>query len=361
MDLSSLSDDELLSLKNETSRQISIEHINQHARKILINALYGAIGNNHFRYYSLANAKAITLGGQLSTRWARRKINEYLNKLFKTDIDYTIYGDTDSLYLGLKPLADKFPNKTEDELVDIMDKFCENNLQKVINDGYDELAEYVNAFEQKMFMDREVIATKAFFCDSKKRYAMFVKDNEGIRKDKLKISGIETQKSTTPKAVQKALKHCIMLILTKTEVDLQSYVDEFRDEFNTIDYRLLSEVKPANNLTKWETESEEFVKGTPGHIKPIIVYNRLAKEYNFDPILEGEKVNILPLKLPNILRTDKICFSSGGKLPVQISEIILGILDYNIMWENYFMKPLNSICDDIKYKSENTFSVDDFM
>ena len=38
----------------------------QMAKKISLNSAYGAIGNEHFRYYRLANAEAITLSSQVS-------------------------------------------------------------------------------------------------------------------------------------------------------------------------------------------------------------------------------------------------------------------------------------------------------
>ena len=74
----------------------------QMARKIQLNSAYGAIGNQYFRYYKLANAEAITLSGQVSIRWIENRMNSYLNKILKTeDVDYVIASDTDSIYLNL--------------------------------------------------------------------------------------------------------------------------------------------------------------------------------------------------------------------------------------------------------------------
>ena len=53
------------------------------ARKIALNSAYGALGNQYFRYYKLANAEAITLSGQVSIRWIESRMNGYLNKLLK--------------------------------------------------------------------------------------------------------------------------------------------------------------------------------------------------------------------------------------------------------------------------------------
>merc|ERR1712025_112657 len=91
-------------LEKEISRCNNI----QMAKKIQLNSAYGAIGNQYFRYYMLANAEAITLSGQVSIRWIENKVNSYLNKLLKTDdYDYVIASDTDSIYLHLGPLVEK--------------------------------------------------------------------------------------------------------------------------------------------------------------------------------------------------------------------------------------------------------------
>ncbi|URC15199.1 DNA polymerase [Paraglaciecola Antarctic GD virus 1] len=361
MDLTLLSDEDLATLRKTTAKQVAIEHINQHARKILINALYGATGNRFFRYYDIRNARGVTMGGQLATRWAERKLNAYLNDVFKTDTDYVIYGDTDSLYLTLKTLTDKFPNKTEDELVDLLDKFMKTKLQPIIDNGYTDLAEYVNAYQQKMFMDREVIATRGFWTAKKKRYALWVKDNEGLRKDKLKIMGIETQSSSTPKAVVNALTKCIKLILTDTEESLQIYVDEFRQEFEQIGYLDLASVTTVNNIAKYSDDEGNAIKGTLGHIKPVLIYNKLSKEHDFDKIEEGEKVAIIPLMKPNKYQVEKIGFPSGSELPIEIRDYCISKLNYHLLWDNMFLKPLMTICDAIKLNPEKTFSIDDFM
>ena len=74
----------------------------QMARKIQLNSAYGAIGNQYFRYYKLANAEAITLSGQVSIRWIENKMNQKINQILKTeDVDYVIASDTDSIYLNL--------------------------------------------------------------------------------------------------------------------------------------------------------------------------------------------------------------------------------------------------------------------
>ena len=90
-------------LEKEISRCNNI----QMAKKISLNSAYGAIGNQYFRYFKLANAEAITLSGQVSIRWIENRMNKRLNKILKTEeVDYVIASDTDSIYLNLGPFVD---------------------------------------------------------------------------------------------------------------------------------------------------------------------------------------------------------------------------------------------------------------
>ena len=108
MDLTKLSNEELLDLREQTVKEVTKYNNFQMARKIQINSLYGALGNQYFRHYRLDNAEAITLTGQVSIRWIERKVNEFCNKALKTeDVDYVIASDTDSIYMNLGPLVEK--------------------------------------------------------------------------------------------------------------------------------------------------------------------------------------------------------------------------------------------------------------
>lgn len=106
----------------------------QMAKKISLNSAYGAVGNEYFRYYKLANAEAITTSGQVAIRWIENKMNLYLNKLLKTDeVDYVIASDTDSV------VGDTFvyTNSEKIKIEDLYNKFCnETNLahKRDVND-----------------------------------------------------------------------------------------------------------------------------------------------------------------------------------------------------------------------------------
>ena len=218
-------------LKKEIARCNNI----QMARKIQLNSAYGAIGNEHFRYYRLEIAEAITMSGQLSIRWIQNHMNEYLNKLLSTEKeDYVIASDTDSIYLNLGPLVSKFfANKSSDKaaIVGILDKICQEKLEPFIERSYEELATYVAAYEQKMKMKRENIADRAIWT-AKKRYILNVWDSEGVRyaEPKMKICGMETARSSTPAFFRDKLLKAYEIIINQDNDVLIDFIDKVKED-----------------------------------------------------------------------------------------------------------------------------------
>ncbi len=108
----------------------------QMARKIALNSCYGAIGNQYFRFFKLANAEAITLSGQTSIRWIENKVNGYLNNLLQTEnTDYVIASDTDSIHINFGPVVTKFLSSKSGEkatVVSLLNKVCEEKLEPFI-------------------------------------------------------------------------------------------------------------------------------------------------------------------------------------------------------------------------------------
>ena len=221
-------------------------------------------------------ALAVTLAGQLSIRWIEKKINEYMNKILKTEkVDYVIASDTDSIYLRLGDLVNKVFQDTETtKVIDFMDKVCEEKLQPFIDKSYDELANYVQAYSQKMQMKREGLSDKGVWT-AKKRYILNVYNNEGVayKEPKLKVMGLEMIKSSTPSAIREKMTQVTKLMLTGTEDDVQNFIEKFREDFKKLPAEEISFPRGLNGLANYSDSVTLYKKATPIHVKGAILYN----------------------------------------------------------------------------------------
>jgi len=330
----------------------------QMARKIQLNSAYGAIGNQYFRYYNLQNAEAITLSGQLSIRWIENKMNAYLNKILKTDgEDYVIAADTDSIYLNLGPFVDKVfggRENSNDRIVAFLDKVCQMEFEKFIEGSYKELAEYLNAFDQKMFMKRETIADKGIWT-AKKRYILNAWDIEGVRftEPKLKIMGIEAVKSSTPAPCRQKIKDALKIIMTKSNEDLIQFIEEFRTEFKSLPVEEIAFPRSANNLKKFASNSTIYVKSTPIHVRGVLLYNFYIRKnkltHKYPIIQDGEKIKFIMLRTPNKINENVISFLQTFPEELALDKSV----DYDVQFEKSFLEPLKTILDIIGWKTEN--------
>jgi DNA polymerase elongation subunit (family B) len=338
----------------------------QMARKIQLNSAYGAIGNQYFRYFKLANAEAITLSGQVSIRWIEEKINKYLNKILKTnDVDYVIASDTDSIYLNMGPLVEtvyKGREKTTEGIVSFLDKVAQVELEKYIESCYQELADYVNAYDQKMQMKRENIAERGIWT-AKKRYILNVWDSEGVRYEepKLKMMGIEAVKSSTPAPCRQMIKDGLKLMMSGTEEQVIEFIDKCRSDFRKLPPEQIAFPRTASDVRKYRSHSDIYMKGTPIHIRGALLFNHYIKEKNltnkYSLIGNGEKVKFIYLKKPNIIQENIISFIQDFPTELGLDKYI----DYELQFEKSFLEPLKSILDAIGWNVEKTVNLELFF
>ena len=342
----------------ELEKSISKYNNIQMARKIQLNSAYGAIGNQYFRYYNLRNAEAITMSGQVSIRWIEHKMNKFLNDTLKTEgEDYVIASDTDSIYLNLGPLVERVyegREKTNKSVVTFLNKICELELEKYIEGSYKELAKYVNAYDQKMVMKRENIASTGIWT-AKKRYMLNVWDSEGVRYDepKLKMMGIEAVKSSTPAPCRTAIKNAIQVMMNGTEDDLLSYIDTFKSEFNSLPPEDIAFPRSVNGLRKFKASGTVYSKGCPLHVRGTLLYNfYIAKnklEYKYPLVQEGEKIKYAYLLRPNPLGNENvISFLNTFPRELDLEESI----DRDAQFKKSFLDPLRIISDVIGWDIE---------
>jgi DNA polymerase elongation subunit (family B) len=350
----------------ELEKEISRCNNIQMAKKISLNSAYGAIGNQYFRYYKLENAEAITLSGQVAIRWIEGKMNAYLNKILKTEgEDYVIASDTDSIYLNMGPLVErvyKGREKTTESIVSFLDKICQMELEKYIESSYQELADYVNAYDQKMFMKRENIADRGIWT-AKKRYILNVWDSEGVRysEPKLKIMGIEAVKSSTPAPCRKMIKDALKLMMSGTEDDVIDFIEKSRNEFKKLPPEQVSFPRSASDVNKYRSSSSIYEKGTPIHIRGALLFNHYIKQANltnkYSLIQNGEKIKFCYLKKPNSIHENVISYIQDFPMELGIDKYI----DYDLQFEKAFLEPMKVILDSIGWSVEKTVNLDSFF
>jgi DNA polymerase elongation subunit (family B) len=337
----------------------------QLAKKVTLNSAYGALGNQYFRFFDTRIAEGITTAGQLSIRWIEKKINQYMNNLLKTDdVDYVIASDTDSIYLNMGPLVKKLYPDTSDtqKVIKFMDKVCDDKIQPFIDASYEELKEYVNAFQQRMEMKRESLADKAIWV-AKKNYILNVYNSEGVAyaKPKLKMMGISAIRSSTPSACRAKIKEAINIVITQTEDDLHKFIEKFRSEFKKLSVEDIAFPRSVNGLKEYADAAHIFKKGTPIHVKGALVYNHLLRELEltkrYQEIKEGEKIKFVYLKQPNIYNNNTLAFLSGIPKQLDAEQYI----DYDLQFEKSFLEPLDIILSSINWKSEKVESLDCFF
>jgi DNA polymerase elongation subunit (family B) len=338
----------------------------QMAKKISLNSAYGAVGNQYFRYYKLENAEAITLSGQVAIRWIENKMNQYLNKILKTDgVDYVIASDTDSIYLNLGPLVEdvyKGRKKTTESIVTFLDKICEVELEKYIEGCYQELANYVNAYDQKMQMKRENIADRGIWT-AKKRYILNVWDSEGVRykEPKLKMMGIEAVKSSTPAPCRQMIKDALKLMMSGTEDEVIAYIEKCREKFEKLPPEQISFPRSVSDVQKYQSPATIYSKGTPIHVRGALLYNHYVKEkklsHKYSIINNGEKIKFCYLKKPNPIHENIISFIQQFPKELNLDKYI----DYELQFEKAFLDPLKSILDCIGWEVTKTATLDSFF
>ena len=347
----------------ELEKSISKYNNIQMARKIQLNSAYGAIGNQYFRYYNIINAEAITLSGQVSIRWIEHKMNTYLNKILKTEKkDYVIASDTDSIYLNLGDLVEKvFEGReaNDSSIVSFLNKVCEMELEKYISSSYEALATYVNAYEQKMIMKRENIASTGIWT-AKKRYMLNVWDSEGVRyhEPKLKMMGIEAVKSSTPMPCRNAIKDAIKIMMDGTENDLVSFIDSFRKTFEDLPPEDIAFPRSVNGLRKYKASTTVYSKGTPLHVRGTLLYNfhieKKKLEYKYPLVQEGEKIKYLHLRRPNKINENVISFLNT--FPTELG--LEGQIDRDAQFKKSFLDPLQIITSVIGWETERKATLD---
>ena len=340
----------------EIEKMIVKLHNQQHSIKIMMNSLYGAMSNQYFRYFDDRIAEAITVSGQLTIRWGEKKINEVLNNILKTDKDYVIAIDTDSLYVSMEGFLEKagMLSKSDTEISSYLDNVCGQLFEKEFSNTYEELRDYTNCSTQRMEMKREAIATKGIWT-GKKRYVMNVLNNEGVQyaEPKIKITGIEAVRSSTPQVCRDWIREGLSLIMNGTEQVVQDFIAEKRKEFSLLDIEDISFPRSINTITQY--------KGTPIHVRASLLYNAQLEKHKlvsrYESINDGDKIKFCYLRLPNPLMENVIGFKNVLPREMNLHQYI----DYEKQFDKSFVDPLSTILDAVGWSAIKINTLEGFF
>jgi DNA polymerase elongation subunit (family B) len=344
-------------------RDIARYENQQTSIKILLNSLYGALGNKYFRYFTMEIAEGITLSGQMIIRWAEKAVNEYLNKALKNqkEKDYVIAIDTDSVYVNLSEVV-KVTNITDKaKITDFLDKLCADSLESVLSKSFDELADKMNAYKKRLSMKREAIADRAIWT-AKKRYILNVLDNEGVRyaKPKLKIMGIEAIKSSTPGTCRTAFEELFKVLINGTEAETQAFIQSYREKFDQLPAHEKAFPRGVSSVKEYQSRDTIYKKGTPINSRAAILYNHMLQKQGlktYTPIKGGDKIKYIYLYPNNPMKEDVIGFVDILPPEFKLDKYI----DNDKQFEKAFLEPAKLILDAIGWKAEQTASLEDFF
>jgi DNA polymerase elongation subunit (family B) len=329
----------------------------QYSFKILINAAYGVMASPSFRYYNIDIAEAITITGQTIIQLSDMSINDYLNKYLGTNKDYVVFSDTDSCGIEMKNVILKDGKK--DDFVNYLDSFYNTNIDPVIKEAVGLYANYSNFYKNRINFKREKIIEKMIIT-GKKRYGMIVHDSEGYRykEPEIVIKGLEVVRSDTPDNARKKLEEATKIILTKSEQDIQDFVEKYRTEFMKLPLEEIAQPTGVYGLDRYRDADIIYSKGTPSHIKAALVHNdfviknKLEKDYEL--IKDGDKIKLISLKMPNPMMNDRFAVKNSFDKIFGIDKYI----DYNKQYQSSFLTPLERLLDVIFWKAEPSTAFD---
>ena len=310
----------LSDLKAQTEYYNMLEQV----MKIFLNSTYGAYLNEGFRFFDPRLGRSVTLSGRVVVQHMGKFSGKEIVGKYEHDSRALIYGDTDSSYVRLDWYMDKLK--------------MERNVDNAVKLA-DDLGEKINAafptFMSENFqvgkkrggiiqIGREVVARRGLFRDVKKKYALYVVDDEGKRVEDIKVKGMEPRRSDTPKFVQNFLMDCITGVLqhNKDYEDIYKMVQDFRTNvFRKKDPWRRGRPCRVNNLTvksgQIDAYEESLAEGYIGleklrpHFSVMASKNtndliRAYDEKNWDLIRDGDKVEVLDLYEDNPLNMKSV-------------------------------------------------------
>ena len=347
----------------EIEGQAMMCNVMQQALKIILNSLYGALGNPSFRWFRVAFAEGITLTGQYTIQYVGNGLDRYVTEVTGQHGPFCIAQDTDSAYIKLDALVDKYcKDMPSEKIVDFLDNVSKKRLEPLIDRMFQTLVDQSNAYSKYLRMKREVIAETGIW-RRKKNYALSVWDSEGTRYPApvIKIKGLEAVKSSTPEICRKRIKEALRIMLQSDEEHLFKMVDEFKTEFYSLSFDEVASPTSCSDIDTYRDKTRVYKKATPIHVRAALLYNKTIQDAGldkkYDAIKSGDKIKYCYMKLPNPIRENVL--ASLTVLPKQLG--LDQYVDYEKQFYVTFLKPVESICSVIGWTTEEVSTLLDLF
>jgi len=349
--------------ESKTKEDIEYWDKRQLVRKILLNSAYGALLNEHCRFYDKRIGQSVTLCGRQIVKHMSAQINEIVTGKYDFYGDAIVYGDTDSCYFTAWPILNSQIQNGEMEWNKELCVQLYDNIAEQANESFPSFMERAFHVPRRMCVikaGRELIGDRSLFI-TKKRYAVNIFDKEGKRLDKdgklgkIKAMGLDLKRADTPRYVQDFLFEVLEMVLHgKTREDVIERIKQFKIELGKQDSWTKGSPKSVNKLTMYgdlEANSKTGKANMPGHVRAALNWNylRKANSDNYSmKMIDGMKVIVCKLK-PNPIGFTSIAYPTDElRLPTWFTELpfddsameatlvdkkienLLGVLDWDL-------------------------------
>lgn len=333
---------------------LNIYNTRQLVYKVLANTAYGVLVNSHFRFYNIDLGSSITLTGREALKTSIVEANAYVDKLkdgnyYKPNVlskedmftsepmsvnsSNIITGDTDSVFVCYQNLIDK--KLSEEEILKNIRNWCEeiqNHLNNIIMKNLVEKHNIDFKFN-KLNLKNELVCKRGNFL-AKKRYMIYVIEQEGKKVDEIVNMGIEIKRSDFPNYTKEGLKELIDILLKSETISIKNIFDFIENKKNDF----LCKIKGGEKIIARPvsfTKNEGDYKVVPQGVRAMLAWNKL--EYDiFNTGSRGYlyKINGIDLeKCPSEIKEKYLLeyVSKGEKLE------IIAIPDEEIKLPSYYI------------------------
>lgn len=356
MDYSNMKTEDLLKELEKQKIISSQENTNQLSKKLMINSIYGAFGNEHFVLYNPYIADAITAMGRYDIKVIGDNVINKINSVYGDDVVFRNQTDTDSFFICMDKMIDVEITKGRlkddvKEITSFIDVFDKKVIQPLIQKTISDTQTLLNCYESCVDYDREKICS--MLSTGKKRYAVKLYNDEGVdltSKPKKKIVGLDIKRSSTPADVRLKLDTTIDLMFDGDNNKLIDFIKDYEEQHKKTDLSLIAIPSGVSDITKYE----HVDKAVPMHVRASKVMNdmikRLGRESDYPLIVNGDKIKYVFLKTPNPLKSDVIAFKDP-KMMIEFG--LVKYINHKHLFERTFISPIETLTEAIGWQLDS--------